>query len=75
MCRVEEESQQVFGNDIKLLSVGYILTFIYFATFLGKFNRKEHKVCTVYLKAFLIVLFCYISFGLQYWEFYASVLL
>lgn len=48
LCRVEEETQQAFGNDVILLFAGYVLTFTYFALFLGKFNRKEHKVCTMY---------------------------
>lgn len=48
-CRVEEETQQAFGNDVLLLSGGYVLTFIYFALFLGKFNRREFKVCKRFL--------------------------
>jgi len=43
---VEEEAQQAFGTDTILLTAGYFLTFLYFAVFLGKFNRKEHKVST-----------------------------
>jgi predicted RND superfamily exporter protein len=41
---LEEETKKGFDGDIVLLAGGYVLTFIYFAMFLGKFNRKEHKV-------------------------------
>ena len=45
LYRVEEETQQSFGNDTILLTFGYVLTFLYFAAFLGKFNQRENKVC------------------------------
>ena len=65
---VEEEAQQAFGTDTILLTAGYFLTFLYFAVFLGKFNRKEHKVSTHCPSPCLN----FLRSGLLSWEYYAS---
>jgi len=67
---VEEEAQQAFGTDTILLTAGYFLTFLYFAIFLGKFNRKEHKVSTDHASPMFKLKF--LRPGLLSWEYYAS---